>query len=202
MSPYLKQPHRERVVYLICSGYSSGRPPHSDHRDLFISRLKSSPQFTSPSVLSLTFSSPSGSSLLSHSFYLWQNCSQYHVQTLSRNNCFFYPTHTHTQVCCSPVRSIPLAVLSEVKHCCGVEMYNEAHSSVLILSSPAAWWRPWVRIHVKIRPWPNSFSADRDKLDWYSHVVADFTSREVFLFDFIKIASFPHISCFKSGKLS
>lgn len=97
-----QQSASEWAVYLICSGYSSVRPPHSDHHDLFIRRVKSSPQFTSPFIhshLVLSFSlslPPSGSHLLSHSFYLWQNCSQYHVQMLSRNNFFFYPLNTHT----------------------------------------------------------------------------------------------------------
>lgn len=93
--------------------------------DLFIIQMKSSPQFASPFSLSLSSSS---SCLLSHTFYLWQNCPRYHVQTLSRNYIFFFFFFLNTHcifICCS-VSSISLAVLSEVKHCCAEEMYNDA----------------------------------------------------------------------------
>lgn len=97
----------------------------------------------SPSPLAL---SSTGSHQLSPSFYLWRNCRHYHVQTLSRKHVFFffYSLHAHTQsvFCCSPVGSISLAVLSEVRHCCRRwEMYNEFHcvtQCILMLSTPSS----------------------------------------------------------------
>ena len=92
-----------RLVYPICLGHGSGRPPRPDHRDLLSARVRSSPQF-----LRRTFRPPSpfssrsprtGSGLLTHSFFICGRiCSRYHVQALSRNDVFFYPLHTHTLV--------------------------------------------------------------------------------------------------------
>lgn len=43
-------------------------------------------------------------------------------------------------ICCSPVRSISEAVLSEVKHCCTEKMYNETR---ILSQTPHSWFLIW-----------------------------------------------------------
>lgn len=132
-----------RFQFHVFSNRKNLDRPRRSYRS-FVSRgslRPSSPHLTSP----LAPSSLSARCLLSHSFYLWQNCSQYHVHTLSRNYVFFfYPLfmHTHTHI-----DLVGRAQQSET--CCGGDRYNEAHcfnlnTTVLyfnFISSPPAWRR-------------------------------------------------------------
>ena len=94
---------RMRLVYLICLGHGSDRPPRTDHRDLLSARVRSSPQFLRrpfvlphrpPLVLPLLRFRSADSHIL---FYLWPNLFPLSCSGAQQKwRLFLSPAHTHT----------------------------------------------------------------------------------------------------------
>ena len=95
---------RMRLVYLICLGHGSDRPPRTDHRDLLSARVRSSPQFLRrpfvlphrpPLVLPLLRFRSADSHIL---FYLWPNLFPLSCSGAQQKwRLFLSPAHTHTR---------------------------------------------------------------------------------------------------------
>lgn len=102
-----------------------------------------------PFILPHLILPPSSSHLLSRSFYLWQNCCHYHVQTLSRNLVFILLC-THTQSIFWQIDLIGWDVAAE-------EMYNEFHFNVICsLHQDAVYAKMFKTLEKKTHPSPAS----------------------------------------------
>lgn len=172
------------LPFLFCDGIS---PPffllfyliqtvlYTYGRDLFVS-VRWNPRLTQlHPASSLTFSSPAFPVVVIVirdcwviGFYLWRNCSQYHVQTLSRNDSW-QTTHTHAPppfLRCSAVRSILAATDRKRINECHCFIPNIAAVCFNFIFSPCSPVETFSLMcggqGVKILQWQNSFSGERD----------------------------------------